>query len=139
LTLNNASIPINSTSYNSTNGTFCVTEVLTDLSGYLGVNLTNSFIDTALLGGNSSVLQLIESIPPQALCSDCVVAGLELVELEYPGLGNASFALSKTGNYTVNQFFNMECAAVGLSISSSKSVALLSSLDLMNPKTVLSQ
>jgi hypothetical protein len=120
MSLANASIPINSTSYNTTNGTFCATELLTDISGYLGVNLTNSFIDSALLGGNATALRVIESIPPQAFCSECVVAGLELVELEYPSLGNATSTYFKSGNMTLNELFNMNCAAVGLSISTSK-------------------
>jgi len=117
MTYANASIPLNSTSYNMTNGTFCVTDILSDVSGYLGVNLTNSFIDSALLGANASAVRMLEMVPPQAFCQECVVAGLELIELEYPELGNVTSGYFG-GNATLNQVFDSTCAAVGLSISS---------------------
>jgi len=103
----NASIPINSTAYNNTNGTFCVTEVMTDLSGWLGANLTNSYLDTVALGGNTTAIQILETIPKTALCSDCVFAAIDLVQAEYPGLGSYNVSM----NYTVDGLLNATCPA----------------------------
>jgi hypothetical protein len=105
----NATIPINSTSYNSTNGTFCVTDLATDLSAYLGVNLTNNYIDSLALGANITALQAVTAIPPTALCSDCVYAALDLIYTEYPQFGNIT--VDRRNNVTINSFLNQTCSA----------------------------
>lgn len=106
----NASIPVNSTAYNSTNDTFCFTDLATDLSGYLGVNLTNSYLDTLAPGGNVTALRTLSSISPTALCSDCVYAALDLVYTEYLQLGSIPL---NSQNVTLNTFLSGTCASQG--------------------------
>ena len=109
----NATIPIASGGYNATNGTFCATSLLTELSSYLGANLTIPYVLTVALGANSTALQTLEMIPPTALCSECIFAALDLVEQEYPSIGNYSVA----SNYTLNQYLEGTCAADGYNIT----------------------
>lgn len=111
----NATIAANDTSYNTTNGTFCVTELATDLSAYLGVNLTNSYVDTAVLGGNYSTLQAIEAIPPTALCNDCIFAAVELINEEFPAFGNIT--VNTTTNATIDSYLNATCAGTGYNVT----------------------
>ena len=111
----NASIPINSTAYNHTNGTFCVTEVMSDLSGWLGSNLTNSYIDTLALGGNTTAIQIIEKIPKTAICNDCVFAAIDLVQAEYPKLAMANVSM----NFTLDGYLNATCPAFNATTSES--------------------
>lgn len=113
----NATIPISSAGYNSTNGTFCVTSLLTELSAYLGTNLTNSLVDAAILSGNRSTLQMIQMIPPTALCSDCVFAAVDLIYQEYPEVGS----LPVSANLTVNTALNGQCNATRFQLTSSAS------------------
>lgn len=110
----NASIPVNSTAYNTTNGTFCVTDLATDLSAYLGVNLTTSYIETVALGGNSSALQSLKSIPPTALCTDCIFAAVELINDEVPQLAN--WTIPST-NYTVDSYLNSTCSGTPYNVT----------------------
>ena len=122
--LSNATIPLNSTMFNSTassnmtsgsnsttNGTFCLTELALNVTGYLGVNLTNSYIDTLLLGGNYSALQALENIPPTAICSDCIFAAVNLINEENPGFGE--IVVNRTGNVTINDYLDNTCSAQG--------------------------
>ncbi|WRT68615.1 uncharacterized protein IL334_005593 [Kwoniella shivajii] len=98
---------MNSTSSsNSTNGTFCATSLLTEFQSYLGEDLTISNIATIALGGNQTALDTIKSIPPTALCDECVFGALSLVEEQYPQLGNITL-----GNYTLNTFLTGTCNA----------------------------
>ncbi|ORX38299.1 hypothetical protein BD324DRAFT_620334 [Kockovaella imperatae] len=105
--LNNATIPLDSTAYNTTNGTFCVTELLTDLSGYIGANLTTKYIETVVLGGNGSALQILEHVPIEAICTDCIFAAIDVVYTEYPAIGN--YSVGK--NMTIDGWLNMTCPA----------------------------
>ncbi|KAK1927306.1 hypothetical protein DB88DRAFT_24159 [Papiliotrema laurentii] len=109
--LKNATIPLNSTSYNTTNGTFCVTELATNITGYLDVNLTNSYVDTLILGGNYSALRALESIPPTALCSNCIYAAYDLIEAEIPKFGG--LVVDNKNNVTIEGFLNKTCVAEG--------------------------
>ncbi len=128
----NATIPITSSEYNQTNGTFCVTSVLTEVSAYLGANLTNPFVDTLVLGGNSTALNLLGMIPHTALCSDCIYAGVDLIEEQYPQLGSISIA----GNMTVNQYLDGVCNATGLQMTMSQSHRFLRRLHADAKQTV---
>ena len=103
--LANASIPITSDAYNSTNGTFCVTEILTDLSGYLGANLTNTYVDTIALGGSSTALQILQSIPRATFCNECIFAAIDLTAAKYPSIANYSIG----DNTTIESFFEETC------------------------------
>ncbi|WWD19256.1 hypothetical protein CI109_103714 [Kwoniella shandongensis] len=109
----NATVSSNSTSsYNTTNGTFCATSLLTELSSYLGAPLTTSYITNAALGGNATVVQRLQSIPPSALCDECIFAALDLIEQELPFVGNIS-----VGNSTLNTYLNGQCKSDNLTIS----------------------
>jgi len=115
----NMSLPLMSPTYNTTNGTFCVSEALTIVESYTRINFTNSYIDSAalsLVSGNHSVLLPFEMIPPTALCFDCIYAAVDLIEEEYPSLGN--IVVSKTMNATVNTYLTGMCNATGLMLTS---------------------
>ncbi|WWC71356.1 uncharacterized protein I206_105311 [Kwoniella pini CBS 10737] len=104
--MNTTSLTNSSSSTNSSsNGTFCATSLLTELQSYLGEDLTPTNIATIALGGNSTGLDKIKSIPPTALCDECIFGALSLVEEQYPQLGN----ITVVGNYTLNQFLETTC------------------------------
>lgn len=109
----NATIPISNSTYNTTNGTFCATSLLTEVSAYLGANLTNSFIDNAVLSGNTTILNMLEMIPPTALCNDCIFAALDLIEDEFPQVGSVPIS----ANVTLNSYLNGTCNATGYVVS----------------------
>jgi len=95
--MSNASSSMNSTS-NMT--TFCPTALLYKAQDYLGVNLTNNYIDSLILGANATAYQEILAIPRNGSviadfgCNDCVAAGLEIVIRDYPQLENLTFNLN---------------------------------------------
>lgn len=95
--MSNASSSMNSTS-NMT--TFCPTALLYKAQDYLGVNLTNNYIDSLILGANATAYQEILAIPHNGSviadfgCNDCVAAGLEIVIRDYPQLENLTFNLN---------------------------------------------
>ena len=111
----NASIPITHSTYNTTNGTFCVTSLLTELTAYTGSNLTNAFADSLVIGANATALHLIEASPRTALCSDCIFAALDLIEEAYPQAGSIQVG----SNVTINQYLNGTCNATGYHITTS--------------------
>lgn len=93
----------------STNATqLCPTALLYKAEEYLGVNFTNTYIDSLLLGANATAYQQLLSIPrngsiiSEFACNDCVAAGLEVVIRDYPQLENISFDLTagQVQNYT---------------------------------------
>jgi hypothetical protein len=107
--MSNASSSMNSTS-NMT--TFCPTALLYKAQDYLGVNLTNNYIDSLILGANATAYQQILAIPHNGSviadfgCNDCVAAGLEIVIRDYPQLENLTFNLNASDveeytNYTL--------------------------------------
>ncbi|KAK4686433.1 hypothetical protein P7C73_g3688, partial [Tremellales sp. Uapishka_1] len=110
----NASIPITNATYNLTNGTFCATSLLTELSSFLGANLTDTYVETALLGGNATTVQLLKEIPYSTLCSDCIFAAADLIEESYPFLGNYSIS----NNVTIVQLLDGTCNAAGFNVTS---------------------
>lgn len=101
---------------NSTQGTYCVTSLLDELSSYLGTELSLREIATIALGGNATAIQALESIPPTALCNDCIFGALSLVETEFPEVGTSFWI----GNSTLNQFLDTTCNSTGLVVSQSK-------------------
>jgi len=114
----NATIPVTNltySAYNVTNGTFCVTSVLTEVSSYLGTNLTVPYIESMVgMAGsaNSSALMMLEMLPPSTICSDCIFAAADLLFEEYPSL--AYVVVNQTTNTTVLQYLNGLCAVEGL-------------------------
>lgn len=107
--MSNASSSMNSTS-NMT--TLCPTALLYKAQDYLGVNLTNNYIDSLILGANATAYQEILAIPRNGSviadfgCNDCVAAGLEIVIRDYPQLENLTFNLNASDveeytNYTL--------------------------------------
>lgn len=107
----NAPIPIDSPEYNNTGGVFCVTDLMTELSGVVGANLTNNYVDTLALGGNSTALQLLQNLTVSDLCNECIFAAVDIVESEYPQLGNVSVG----ANITVNDFLDKSCPGYNVS------------------------
>lgn len=101
----------NSTS--NTTETYCLISVIDELSYYLGTNLTLQEIATIALGGNATAVQTLASIPPTALCNDCIFGALSLVETEFPDVGTSIWI----GNTTLNQYFDTTCNATGLVVS----------------------
>ncbi|WVN86178.1 uncharacterized protein L203_101339 [Cryptococcus depauperatus CBS 7841] len=96
------------------NSEYCVTSVITELFSYLGnTSLTLNDVATIALGGNATAIQTIMSIPPTALCNDCVFAAVTLVEAEFPDIGTS---VSINGS-TANDWLNHTCSASGLQLS----------------------
>ena len=124
--LGNAPIPISS-AYNETNGTFCVTSVLTQLSAYFKANLTLPFIESIVDGGNRTALGLAERISPTILCNDCIFGAIDVVEEAYPTLGDVPlsaiygyFNRTTSVNTTINGLVNGTCAYVPLVVNESE-------------------
>lgn len=125
-----APIPI-STAYNSTNGYFCVSSVLTQLSAYYGTNLTVPFVASIISGMNQTASRLTTSIKANALCNECIFGALDIVQLAYPIVGNTpinvlaqAVNMTVSVNQTVNQIANGVCAYKPLMVSPSKSRSL---------------
>lgn len=109
--------PIPITSYNSTNGTFCVTSVLTQLSAYFGTNLTLPFIESISTHMNTTASGLYSGISSTFLCNDCIFAGVDVVERAYPSVGMTPvqevagvFNMSSSSTMTLNGLLNSTCA-----------------------------
>jgi hypothetical protein len=103
--MDNATMPMampNSTS----NSTFCVTSLLTEVTSYLGMNITVNGIFDLVLGKDTEGRQALAQIPPSALCQDCIYAGAGLIEQQYPGIWNETIG---SGNFTVGGFLNQTC------------------------------
>ncbi|OCF57660.1 hypothetical protein L486_05122 [Kwoniella mangroviensis CBS 10435] len=108
---NTTSLTNSTSSSNSTNGTFCATSLLTELESYLGEPLTPTNIATIGLGGNSTAVDALRSIPPTALCDECIFGALSLIEEQYPQLGQIRIGGDSTGNITINSFLERTCNA----------------------------
>jgi hypothetical protein len=103
--MNSTTTETNSTSNSTEEDTFCVTSLLTEVSDYLGMNLTVNSIFDLVLGSDSEGRQALTEIPPTALCQDCIYAGAGLIEQQYPGIWNETI----TGNFTIGGFLNSTC------------------------------
>jgi hypothetical protein len=123
-------IPITTPPYNSTDGTFCVTSLLTQLSAYFGTNLTVPFFGGILTGQNTTALQLVAGIQPNIICNECLFGALDVVNLPYPQVGMTplapivsylGFDASAYGNVTITQVFDATCAYKEYSVSEGKS------------------
>ncbi|WVR06137.1 hypothetical protein IAU60_003167 [Kwoniella sp. DSM 27419] len=125
-----APIPIEGGGYNSTNGTFCVTSVLTQLSAYFGNDLSYSFIANAVTGGNSTAVDLAKNVNPNVLCNECLFAAYEVVTLPFPQIGDFDISpyYSRIGlgqpvpaGTTPNVLLNSTCAYKNLTVERGKS------------------
>lgn len=109
-------------STNSTNSTLCPTTLLYSIQSFLGMPLTNSYIDSLLLGGNSTaynqVLSLVSNstVLKKFACTDCVVAGVDVVLENYPKLANTTFMLpaNNVTNSTNATSFTLESLFLGV-------------------------
>ncbi|ORX40004.1 hypothetical protein BD324DRAFT_615906 [Kockovaella imperatae] len=119
--LGNPPIPVTSSVYNSTNGTFCVTSLLTQLSAYFNHNITVSWIEAALMGKNSTAVQLVKEINPNILCNECIFGAVDLVVEAFPAIANISvvnvtmkldpnITLNIPQNATLVSLMDKECA-----------------------------
>jgi hypothetical protein len=84
-------ISVDGATYNSTDGFFCVTSVLSQLSAYFGTDLTVPFITGAVSGDNTTAVDLATSIQPNIICNDCIFAAFDLIAEAYPSAGNVTF------------------------------------------------
>lgn len=114
------------TEYNSTDGYFCVSSVLTQLSAYFGTELTLPYLTSIATGENQTAYDLATSIETNVICNDCIFAALALIEQEYPDAGSVPFdiifgAFNLTSplpeGTTINEFADETCAYEGRSVS----------------------
>lgn len=127
-------IPLDGMTYNSTDGFFCVSSVLTQLSAYFGTNLTVPFITDIASGNNDTALELVKTVNPNILCNDCIFAAFDIVNEAYPQASGVTFDLlfgllnmtsPLPAGTTLGEYANDTCAYQNLSISTSESTALL--------------
>lgn len=118
------------TEYNSTDGYFCVSSVLTQLSAYFGTELTLPYITSIATGENQTAYDLATSIEANVICNDCIFAALALIEQEYPEAGSVPFdiifgAFNLTSplpeGTTINEFANDTCAYEDRSVPTGES------------------
>lgn len=112
-------VAIDSGEYNSTDGYFCVTSVLTQLSAYFGSDLSIPYLTGLVTGANQTAVDLLTSIEPNIICNDCIFAAAALIEQAYPEAGSVPFdvifgLLNMTSplpeGTTINEFANDTCA-----------------------------
>ena len=109
----------NSTTANSTaasNSTLCPTALLYQAEQYLGVNFTNTYIDSLLLGANATAYRELLAVPQNStivdglVCNDCIAASLQVILSDYPQLENLTFNIS---SQTVEQYVNVTLSQNG--------------------------
>lgn len=112
--------------YNSTDGFFCVTSVLTQLSAYFGTNVTVPFITDIASGNNDTALELVKTVNPNIICNECIFATFDIINQAYPEVDGATFdflfgLLNMTSplpaGTTLAEYANDTCAYQNLSIS----------------------
>lgn len=120
-------IPVDGMTYNSTEGFFCVTSVLSQVSAYFGNNITVPFITDIASGNNETALELVKTVNPNILCNDCIFAAFDIVNQAYPEASGVSFdvlfgLLNMTSplpaGTTLGDYANETCAYQNLSITS---------------------
>lgn len=120
-----APIPI-SAAYNQTNGTFCVSSVLTQYSAYLGANLTIPYIVGAATGANSTAAFLVKQTNPNALCNECIFGAVGVIEAAAPIVGRIPISsvlayvnMTYPGDQsaTLNTILNSTCAYKPLAVN----------------------
>jgi len=134
-------IPITTPPYNSTDGTFCVTSLLTQLSAYYQTNLTVPFLGGIISGANTTALDLTKSINPNIICNECLFGALDVVDLAYPIVGEAPVQAitsflgvdgSALGNITINGLFNATCAYKDMVVSENGTLPSTISVSIIN-------
>jgi len=121
--------------YNSTDGYFCVTSLMTQLSAYFGTNITVPFITDIVSGNNETALELVKTINPNIICNECIFAAFDIVNQAYPEVDGATFdflfgLLNMTSplpaGTTLAEYANDTCAYQNYSISTGESDLLFS-------------
>lgn len=119
-------VAIDSGVYNSTEGYFCVTSLLTQLSAYYGAEPSVPFLTGLVTGANETALELTKEVNPNIICNDCIFAAAAIVDRAYPDAGNVPFdAIFSLLNMssplpegtTINEYANDTCAYQGRSVS----------------------
>lgn len=104
ISLNNATFDL---AEDESEGRFCLTDLLYQVSAYWGGNLTwNSGLVNGLTEG------VTRRIPETFICQDCIYGALALVEDAYPGATRAEFTLAEE-KYSVAGYLNPICAPTG--------------------------
>jgi len=94
-----SSMYANSTNSTNSSSILCPISLLYDLQSYIGQPLTNSYIDTLILGGNATAYNQLLSITndttllEQVACGDCFAGSVDVILENYPVLGNSTFNL----------------------------------------------
>jgi hypothetical protein len=70
------------------------------------MNITVNGIFGLVFGSDTAGREALATIPPSALCQDCIYAGAGLIEQQYPGIWNETIG---SGNFTVGSFLNSTC------------------------------
>ena len=110
-----------------TDGVFCVTSLLTQLSAYFGANFTLPYLSGVVSGANTTALGLLENISSTVLCNECIFGAVDVIEEAYPVVGNVPVAaiygalnMTTTINTTINGLLNSTCAYESLATTSSE-------------------
>jgi hypothetical protein len=113
---NSTTIEESSYNLNTTNGTFCVSNLLEQVEEIAGFNLTvNKLLEVGMqaYSGNYSSVANFTNLPPTALCQDCIFAGADIVAQSYPQVWNISVGT----NTTIASFLNDTCEAEGYNVT----------------------
>lgn len=111
---------------NTTNGTFCVSNLLEQVEEIAGFNLSvTNLVDVGMdvYNGNYSAVSNFTKLPPTALCQDCIFAGADIIAQSYPQVWNytissgSSANSSNTTTTTIAGFLNGTCKAEGLNVT----------------------
>ena len=123
-------IPIDGMTYNSTDGYFCVTSLVTQLSAYFGTNITVPFVTDIAQGNNETALELVKSVNPNIICNECIFATFDIINQAFPDVKGTSFdflfgLLNMTSplpaDTTLAEYANETCAYQNMSISTGES------------------
>jgi hypothetical protein len=94
---------------------------MTEVSAYLGNNLTVNYL-LGIVAGNQTAVKLLEAIPITAICNDCIFAALDIIEQSYPILSNLTYGpmglkFNGMNGTNINGFLNSTCAAKNYSVN----------------------
>lgn len=117
-----------------TDGAFCVSSVLTQLSAYVDANFTIPYITGAVTGSNSTAQDLFKEIQPNFICNGCIFGAVDVVAAAYPFIANVtvgealayanmtSLLQSSTipANATLPDLMDGECAYVPLAVNTTQ-------------------
>ena len=135
-------IPVTDPRYNSANGTFCVTSLLTQLSAYFQDNVTVAWITGAVTGKNQTAIDLVTSVHPDILCNECIFAAVDLIAAAYPAVATLpldtaakylNLTLGLPANATLATVMDAECAYKNYTVTTGETLFPISASKLTPP------